>query len=192
MKNLEELRANTSELHQQLEATSRASAILSLSLQPSEYLDHLRWWHGHWSVLMQLEQRLRPEGANPLFVPRDRVDKASTDIKCLVALSLPPSDGARTPCTELVLAPFEGSWLGLVYVMRGSELGGDFIAKQLRKSLKGTPAINHLGFFERVNEPSSWPQMVAILEHKLEEPLIRAQCIIAAQQVFAWLIAEAD
>ena len=142
---------------------------------------------------MQLERGLRPEGADPLFVPRNRVDKANTDIKSLVSLlSLPLLDDPDSPCAEPVLAPIEGSWLGLVYVMKGSELGGDFITKQLRKSLKDTPAINHLGFFERVAEPSSWPQMVTMLDQMLKEPLIRAQCIIAVQQVFAWLIAEAE
>ncbi len=187
-----ELRTSTRPLHQKLEDTQCALAIMNPLLQPAEYLELLKWWHRHWKVLEHLERRLRPDHADTLLIPQRRSAKAEADIQALAGLlNLPPDDNDYDSWPEPDIPGASGSWEGLAYVMKGSELGSKMIKKQLQTSLIGTPAINHLGFFDSAPDQPAWPVVIHRLEELLEQPLTRMQCIASANRIFEWLIRSA-
>jgi len=81
-----------------------------------------------------------------------------------------------------------GQLLGAIYAIEGSALGGQVIARHLRKSL-GSEVGGALGFFDglAVNVGSHWQDVLALLRRSLTGPMAAEDALRGAQGVFSAL-----
>lgn len=192
MKAINALRVATENVHRKLESAPLMSRMLGPDLSALEYTEHLAWWHELWSTLESVESALRPENASELITPQPRAYKALADLQRLSAMpgmSVQPRIRSYSQPLELQLST--GSWLGLIYVMRGSELGNKVVLKHLKTQFFGTPISCALSFFESVDSVTPWPTFVKQLDTLIVESDQVSSATEAAVSVFKWFYSEA-
>lgn len=192
MQPIQRLRKAIQPMHQALETTELLRMMLLPGLTPYQYSQLLGWWYQVWIHLENLEQSLRPEGSLAIIAPLARAYKARNGCEQLSeihnlrfdATARPLSDGPELPSSE-------SSWLALVYVMRGSELGNQIQYQHLKTHFLDTSSKAALSFFEPAEAPLAWPAVLKVLNSRMETEGQTASVIKAAREVFQWLYASA-
>lgn len=192
MKAINALRVATEGVHRELEAAPRLSLMLSPNLKAFDYAQLLLWWHNLWATLESFESMLRPANADEWIIPQPRAYKARADLEHLMTilgLKIQPLVLSLPQRPELQLNT--GSWLGLIYVMRGSELGNKVVLKHLKTCFSGTPVMNSLSFFESTASATPWPSFVSKLDALIAESEQTSSASLAAVTIFEWLCDQA-
>ena len=183
------LRQKTKAAHSELERLDAVGSILRDDLSPCQYRDHLRWWYVNWTALESLEKELRPIPANSMLVPKPRAYRALKDLKEINKVL--HNEGGRFfevhSFEKPDLVPSIGSWLGLVYVMHGANLGRKVIKKHLTNCLGNSGFSRSLSFFDDSPLDPQWPAVVSQLDQKITETGSIEASSEAALAVFTWL-----
>lgn len=177
-------------VHDALEATPIMRDLTSPNLTPHSFGRILHWWYRHWAALETLEHQLRPANVNRRLIPVHRANKALPGMRLLNVggNTLQSTQGAQPPG----LAGNEGSWLGLTYLMRGSELGNAVLLKHLQQQFAATPAAEALSFFAPPETAVNWRTFKQTLDTRITQTRQLAPAITAAQTVFQWLLVQAE
>lgn len=179
------LRCETRDLHERLEETVLLKSLMSPKLSPERYTELLIWLYRHWVVLERLEQEIRPRNIDPLLIPLQRADSALLD-----AMELnKQTSGVEIKAIRLPSIPYSvslnrGGWLGLVYVMRGSEMGGQVIRRHLRTHCECRFLADYASFFVTPDTDSSWPRLLEKLNEEGPSPLSHLLHTYNQQSVF--------
>lgn len=125
---LQKLRAGTADLHEALET---ALPLGSADLSGAEYGQVLVGFRGFFAPWEREAKRRAPAAFQPLLQERTRLPLLDMDLQ---ALGLAPAAEAIHPST---LPRFEdgGELLGSLYVLEGSRLGGQVIARRAEQRL---------------------------------------------------------
>ena len=184
------LRQKTRAAHLALEKLDVVGSILRDDLSLYQYRDHLRWWYVNWTALESLERELRPIPEDSMLVPKPRACKALEDLEEINKVL--QKDEAQVleghSCEKPDLMPSIGSWLGLVYVMHGANLGRKIIKKHLTKCLGNFGFSCSLSFFDDSPSDPQWPAIVSRLDLKITETGSIEASSEAALAVFTWLV----
>lgn len=184
------LRQKTRAAHLALERLDAVGSILRDDLSLYQYRDHLRWWYVNWTALESLERELRPIPEDSMLVPKPRAYRALEDLeeinKVLQNDEVQVHEGHI--CEKPDLVPSIGSWLGLVYVMHGANLGRKVIKKHLTKYLGNCGFSRGLSFFDDSPSDPQWPTVVSRLDQKITETRSIEASSEAALAVFTWLV----
>lgn len=187
------LRCETSDLHERLEETVLLRSLMSPKLSPERYIELLIWLYRHWVVLERLEQEIRPSNIDSVLIPPQRADSALLD-----AMELnKQTPGVETKAIRLPSIPHgvslnRGGWLGLVYVMRGSEMGGQVIRRHLRTHGECRFLADYASFFVTPDTDCSWPRLLGKLDEEALATESPFACVQSAVGVFQWLIRGSD
>jgi heme oxygenase len=139
------LKTETRVLHDRIEQNPRLARLLAADLTPGEYRDTLARLYGFHAPL-EAVLGARPEWARIGF-SFDARRKAPLLARDLAALGLPPAAVEGLPrCPDLPRLDHFADALGCLYVLEGSTLGGQVIAKHLRRSL-GVDAAHGAAFY---------------------------------------------
>jgi heme oxygenase len=123
---LSRLRDETAMKHKQLE---EGIDLLSPSLTVERYAGILRFF---WAAFAPWENAIEsscPSRYRALWQGRNKVFRIANDLHSLGMRAEPPP---AAPCTPPLLDQ-EAVWLGSLYVMEGSTLGGQYIARHLQQ-----------------------------------------------------------
>jgi heme oxygenase len=170
------LREETRPAHHRLEAELD---LLSDGLTLERYgavLAHFHWFLRTWEPLVA---RLLADDA--FFEPRRKLALLQRDMG---ALNLDPIAGI---CTDLPGLSTRAQALGSLYVVEGSTLGGQVIARHARRRL-GLPEGEGTAFFESYGPAvgAYWNALRHILADS-SSPLTDASAVAAARQTFLCL-----
>lgn len=188
MQPIKTLRKAIQPMHGALEATEPMQTLMLPGLTPYQYNHLLGWWYQTWMRLETLEQSLRPDDSLAIIAPVARAYKARHDYEHLSALqNLPLCETATTLPDGPELPAGESSWLSLVYIMRGSELGNQIVYQHLKTCFSNTKTVAYLSFFEPTEAPLAWPAVLKILNSRMEAQGHTTSVITAARKVFQWL-----
>lgn len=123
----DELRAQTSSLHEALESTGLSKTIVSEHLSKDGYVDYLvRMYQAHAAIEQNVFPQLKTQ--LPDIDQRHKLPLLEEDLSFLGASlpdNIPGMDAANDP----------GFLLGIMYVTEGSTLGGRVILKNVQKKL---------------------------------------------------------
>lgn len=179
----ERLRRSTADVHRRIDHHPLMKPLLDRSLRIDQYLAVLRAFDHFYGVLTpELEKYLALYGAGYVFA--DRRPWLRRDLEALDpnAARRFPAPGWRLPA---VTGPEE--LIGLLYVIEGSLLGGQYISRNLRAALGLTPECG-AGFFNGLGDETAhrWSAFLAFAEARcaLEK---EASAIAAARATFAGL-----
>ena len=148
MQILQVLKSSTKHLHDRLERVSYAREIMTKELNVSQYYDLL--WKNY-LIYKDLEPRLNKglTKVGQLF-PQNFVSRRLKDIES--DLSYFPNHKMRVISENKfkINKKNAAAWLGVLYVLEGSRLGGNVIVKALRNNpnLKSIPEFH---FYEQKN-----------------------------------------
>jgi heme oxygenase (biliverdin-IX-beta and delta-forming) len=170
------LREETRPAHHRLEAELD---LLSDGLTLERYgavLTRFHWFLRTWEPVVA-----RLLGDDAFFEPRRKVDLLARDLR---ALQLRPVGGS---CDDLPALGTRAQAMGSLYVVEGSTLGGQLIARHARRSLD-LPAGGGTAFFESYG-PAVGARWVAFRERLAEtsSPLTDGSAVAAARQTFLCL-----
>lgn len=159
---IEELREHTSDLHDALESTEFSQLLMSSNLQLENYVQMLHAWALAWTKLEKVLTSSRWHLDIEHLAPMPRAHLAQQDLMYLHDNHgvMPPTPASSQPIHK-VFPPEPsnmGELLGQCYVMRGSVLGGQVIAKHLHGVL-GLQGGSGASFFStQENQDLSWSQ----------------------------------
>ena len=194
---LQLLRAQTQVLHQALEATPMAQALLAPDLTLPRYADILAVWADGWQILEPALFAASFAATVPHLLPFPRSRCAQADLHYLASNAgldhsnrsvQADSDAGATAAWAGMPLTLSG-FIGVCYVLRGASLGGKVIARHLHRTL-GLDAANGAAFFNAESgDGLSWVQWMGRAEQTLlQEDDIEAACQAAAE-TFALLLA---
>lgn len=182
--NLEHLRERTRPQH---DATESQMPITAPDLTLPVYTGYLR---GLYAALAPWETFARthcPASLGSLVADRCRTPLLEQDLRALRS-GLPvvgSFDAAAIPGLETPGSPaFVGSFLGAMYVVEGSSLGGQYIARHLADTL-GLTEENGAAYFRGYGDRTGglWQQFKAVLAELPDADEDRV--VVAAQAMFA-------
>lgn len=155
------LRAATAAAHARIEANPVLSRLLADDLSRDEYAAILARLHGHHAPAEAAIAAWAATAALPAGLHLDRrLDRTGRLAADLAALGVSPHVLPRA------VVPRPGNdaeaW-GLLYVLEGSVLGGQVIARQLQRRLAIGPASG-AGFFAPPGAGARWRSFRALLE----------------------------
>ena len=190
---LQILRAQTQVLHQALEATPIAQALMAPDLTLPRYANILAVWAAGWQILEPALFAAPFASTVPHLLPFPRSRCAQADLHYLDSLAVfdrsrraVPADpdagaGAAATATWAGIPPSLSGFIGVCYVLRGASLGGKVIARHLDRTL-GLDATHGAAFFNAESgEGLSWVQwMDRAQQALLKENEIDAACHAAA------------
>ncbi|NGM19595.1 biliverdin-producing heme oxygenase [Roseomonas stagni] len=128
------LRQETRAEHERIEANSRFSRLMAPDLTMAEYRLLVARLHGHHAPLEAALEAMAHRLPACLALHR-RLNRRVALADDLVALGFTPADIAALPrCEALAIRSVEQA-LGALYVLEGSTLGGQLIARHLRATL---------------------------------------------------------
>ncbi|MCI3944728.1 biliverdin-producing heme oxygenase [Pseudomonas syringae] len=127
---LDALRAETNQLHVQLE---KRMPFFSPVLDHAHYLRLLQAYYGFYAPL---EAALRESGFVPFSLVPDERLKTSVLVKDLRTLGMSEHDIRQLPhCPQLPVIDSPGACLGVMYVLEGATLGGQVLRREVLKRL---------------------------------------------------------
>jgi heme oxygenase len=174
---LERLRQETRPQHDGLE---KALDLLSPTLELTRYQEILRRFHAFWRGWRPLAHGLLAEEAD-LLAGRDRTPLLDSD---LVHFGVPalPDDGPLPALADADQA------LGSLYVLEGSTLGGQVIARHLEATLGLYDGAGYAYFqgYGRRNGPM-WAALRERLAHLPAEGAAADRLVAGARQTFSLL-----
>ena len=173
---LERLRTATAESHTNIEANPVLSRLLAADLTRAEYKKSVERYYGYFAPLEELlasceewTQRV------PHFASRLRSARLKADLE---TLGLSDQEISALPlCSQFPPLSNYGSFLGTLYVLEGSNLGGRLIAKHLgtfafaqsaHSFFSSDPAAtstNWKSFLALLNEPVSETESLSALQN---------------------------
>lgn len=128
------LRHETRAEHERIEANPRFSRLMAPDLTMAEYRLLVARLHGHHAPLEAALEAMAHRLPACLALHR-RLNRRAALADDLVALGFTPADIAALPrCEALAIRSVEQA-LGALYVLEGSTLGGQLIARHLRATL---------------------------------------------------------
>ncbi len=153
---LARLRQETAALHQDVE---RVVDLVSPSLTLERYIDILRAFHAFFVPWEAALDAHCPASLAELWRGRQRSYRLEIDLEALE--SEPAASLAPMQIPELT----EGRWLGSLYVIEGSTLGGQVISRHLEKHFGWTDGHRY-SFFSGYGEDTGrqWQAVCAALE----------------------------
>lgn len=169
------LRTATHSAHRAVESLPLMRALMSADIDPSTYTDVLR---RQWRVHAGWEQANADWLRAQAWAYRPRTPALRADLDWLQAGA---PDGAPMPAPRVV---DDASGWGMLYVVEGSALGGQVIARHLRRTrpeLAG--ALRHFGAATPPGQ--EWPRFQALLERHLRDTTALARAIDGARALFA-------
>lgn len=176
------LRASTHEQHLRLEARLD---LLDAALPLPRYRRLLEALHGYHAPLeRRLDREVRAQGIGIELRPR-----LALLTRDLAALGLTPETIALLPqCEALPRLDSVARVAGCLYVLEGSRLGGQVIARTLRARL-GLEASSGAAFYASEGEDTGarWRAVLAWLEEVTGTGDARDELVSAARQTFSTL-----
>ena len=182
------LKTETATAHERLEDRL---ALLKPDWEPSAYRRLLERFYGYYAAL---EPVLASAGATTGMVGPERAKTPRLPAD-LVALGLDEAAIDASPrCTALPALDSAAKALGCLYVVEGSTLGGQVLARHFASALGVTPDAGCAFFSGYGRETGArWGAFVAALD-ALDTPAVRAEAPTAALETFetleAWLLSE--
>lgn len=182
---VEQLRMHSLPAHRALECTNVARSLMSPALNRAQYINLLKIWYSVWEPLEQQLTDHQPAQLTPEFLPSRRAQKIRHDLQQL-------GDSGQAPTTVTLPSSLKRSesWFGIAYVLKGSTLGAQVIARQLKLNLN-IDAQNGASFFvpETIGTDTSapWPRWITWLDRQLDDPTRLDHTIEASQNTFAFL-----
>ena len=127
--NMQTLRQQTEEEHRGAEA---ALPLMQSDLDQAAYVDCLRRWYGVIAAWEEQACLSAPVWLQPLLIARSRRPLLALDLAWF---------GVQAPQVRVTLPPLRDlpSLLGAMYVLEGSTLGGQIIARHVETALPLTP-----------------------------------------------------
>ena len=188
------LRAHTQALHQALEATPAARALLSPHLKLAGYADILGVWAAAWLMLEPAVFATPVATDLPELLPFPRARLAQADLQYLGCDGAARSGSAGPRPFDTLDGVWTGTlasrsgFIGTCYVLRGASLGGRVIARHLELTL-GLDAAHGAAFFNAESgDGLSWVQWMRRADQVLmAEDAIDDACRAAAD-TFALLL----
>lgn len=185
---ISQLRAHTHDLHAELERTAIARDLLSRQLTRERYADILCVWHRAWVPLETAIWSSHWSHGVRQLLPVRRGAKAQRDLH---ALGLKGSANS-TVGTDATLAKdwvdSEAALLGLCYVVRGSSLGGQVIARHLESTLGLNAAHGSSFFTPDTDEALSWPRWCRHIDDLLLDGAAKDRACATARAAFSHLL----
>lgn len=174
---LERLRVETRPQHEALERTLN---LLSPTLEMARYHAILRQFHRFWCGWQPLAHGLLSDERD-LLTGRDRTPLLSADL-AYFGLAPLPADGPLPPLADADAA------LGSLYVLEGSTLGGQVIARHLetRLGLRDGAGYAYFQGYGRQNGPMWAAMRERLARHPAEGPAAD-RLVTGAKQTFAIL-----
>ncbi|MCD5996083.1 biliverdin-producing heme oxygenase [Pseudomonas sp. CDFA 602] len=127
---LDALRAETTQLHVQLE---KRMPFFSATLNSALYLRLMQAYYGFYAPL---EAALLASALTPVELAKHERVKTPVLAKDLIALGMTAHDIKQLPhCTRLPTIDSAGACLGVMYVLEGATLGGQVLRREIHKSL---------------------------------------------------------
>ena len=185
---ISQLRAQTRDLHIELEHTTIAQDLLSPQLTRARYAHILSVWHRAWIPLETAiwtspwSQSLRQ------LLPARRAAKAEQDLHALGLNGLANTTTNLDATFKPDVLDSEAALLGLCYVVRGSSLGGQVIARHLESTLGLNTAHGSSFFSPDTNESLTWPQWCHQLGPLLNDRAAKDRACAAARAAFSHLL----
>ncbi len=128
------LRQETRDLHDRIEANARFARLMAPDLTMAEYSRLVARLHGHHAPLESALEAMAHRLPACLALHR-RLNRRAALVDDLVALGYTPDAIAALPrCEALAIRSVEQA-LGALYVLEGSTLGGQLIARHLHATL---------------------------------------------------------
>ena len=175
---VQSLRQATAALHQQVESTVD---ILSPTLTIARYVCILQAFHAFFAPAEAEMYARCPAPLRDLWQGRRRAHRLVDDLAALHAEPVDPPPG------EFIIPDLSenGRWLGALYVLEGSTLGGQFIARHLERHLNWSGGLGYTFFLAHGDETRlRWRQVLMALEAHPEE---LSQIVSGARDTFGQL-----
>jgi heme oxygenase (biliverdin-IX-beta and delta-forming) len=168
------LRRDTEADHRAVEA---AFPLLDAGLDSARYVSCLRQMYGVVAAWEERAAEVAPDWLQPLLLARRRRDMLKLDLSWFGVDELPERP-ALPPMSDLP------SLLGTMYVMEGSTLGGQFIARQVAEALAledGRGNAYFRGHGERTG--GMWKEFCEVLKVRVHEDQADA-VVLSAKAMF--------
>lgn len=173
---IEELRQQTASAHQALEKdlVARIKSIYT----KAQYDDLLKLMYGYYAAMEKVLEKYLSSDISINFAGRRKSAWLIDD------LGLSGKKNDLVQCEELPRVGSARSALGAMYVLEGSTLGGQIIAKMIRQQLQSDDPLR-LSFFQSygANTPSMWARFKQVLDKPFETHE-RQAIITAANETF--------
>ena len=158
------LRSHTRLLHQVLENTPTARALLSPAITLVCYAEHLVIWAAAWKKIEQSLYESPFAKRVPQLLPCPRAGLAEADLAYLYSLegvrsSHKPLHHSAVDTSSLNPENLSG-FIGICYVLRGASLGGKVIAKHLESTLAMSVDRGASFFSAGSGDYLSWDQWI--------------------------------
>lgn len=130
---LQEIKAGTAQNHMQLEQTSLLLPISRKNITQEEYISILKKFYGYF---YPLEKMLDTFPQLQTYLP-DYPARRKADLICQDLLNIAPASAAQplALCSNLPAVTNTSQAFGCLYVMEGSTLGGQMIARTIKEVL---------------------------------------------------------
>lgn len=177
MKLIEKLRESTKAQHAKLDQIPKMNQLTSSSVEEADYRDYLLAFRNIYSTI---EKDIYDYSSNYLkgIASNQRLPHLESDLK-----QFDVEDKAVKEVEKLHLNQHE--YLGALYVMEGSRLGGSMIGRHLEKQLDYNK--NNLAFL--FSAPTiKWSQIISFLNEQPSENHV--QITTGAQKVFQYFYDE--
>lgn len=182
---LHDLKSATNDLHHRLDTHPLLLKLLARDLTEQTYCQILQLFHGYYAAA---EERLLGDDSQLAGSTFDvRAARKSHLLQQDLATFAQPLSDIR--CNDLPDMSSMSAALGCLYVLEGSTLGGQMIAKFLRRSL-GLDAANGAAFFNGYGADTygNWERTRQFIEaQSQDETFVHSDALVAAQATFSSL-----
>lgn len=175
---LERLRSETAALH---EAIERKLDLLSPSLNVGQYIEKLCWFRRAFTPWEAALAYNCPPEHRALWQGREKTFRIEEDLRWL-GVETPPIENETQP----PLLDEAGLWLGSLYVMEGSTLGGRFIAQHLESHF-GWAGGRGYSFFRGYGEKTA-ERWQAVRTALTNSAITANQIVTGADQTYGYLL----
>jgi heme oxygenase (biliverdin-IX-beta and delta-forming) len=159
---IDRLRQETAAEH---DAVEGSIPLMTEELDVKTYVSCLRRIHGFVAAWERSAAVHTPEWMRPMLKERRRQGLLEDDLACFGIRELDPGSGYEMPpLTDTA------SFLGAMYVMEGSTLGGQYIARHVERVLKltdGRGSAYFRGYNERTG--SMWKEFCEVLRNRVAD-----------------------
>jgi heme oxygenase len=173
------LRTETRDMHDRIEANSRFSRLMAPDLGLAEYRALLLGLYGHHAAA-EAALAAAP-GMPPALGLSARLRRNAALALDLRALGLSDADITAVPrCTAYHISNAEAAW-GTLYVLEGSTLGGQLIARHLAATLGLGPETGAAGLVPHGTQTGAlWREFRTLMDQAAAQREIEPDAVIAA------------
>ena len=180
------LREQTSSDHA---ATEESVPLMSDNLTRAEYVDLLQRFYRVVSAWDDWVDTHAPQDLLPLLAGRRRATLLQDDLRCLGSQAAPDGASGLHMQNSSVTGDLRSVFLGRLYVMEGSTLGGQYIARHVEQAL-GLAAGEGNSYFNGYGEATGqrWREVRTVLQAL---PDSEAETVIASAKEMFLIFGEA-